>query len=473
MDYCVQGVAGDCLNVGAQSELELAIERLHAATSFYTAEPIVDQLLDMLSWPQGDNRLVDPSCGDGAFLGAALRRLLAIEPNVSDARVAYLLQGWEIHYFAAAEARTRLEQILVQHGRTPACAQTIALGVVTQGDFLLQGPKTATWDCVAGNPPFLRYANLPAIIREEYERHLPDYSRGDVLHSFLGALALVLNKGGEIALVTSDRWLFTENAAELRAIVGQRLGLRHLARLDCASAFYRPKNRRSGQPPRIHPVAVVFTDAQSSDIALSRAPIYPEADDSAYEGCSPLEDVANVRLAPWLGKHGLFVVDQATAAAANIPVELLIPAIDTDNTKGGVLSAPTKFAIRTFRNVEPPAEVLAHLDANMHLLARTKQRTTQRWLPPETFERVDLTQESLLIPRIANSLRPVRVPAGILPIDHGISIVTAGARTLDQLEEALMRPESEAWVRARASRLENGYFSLTTKLLRSLPLRFD
>lgn len=461
------------LLVAAERERELAIEQLHESTSFYTSEPIVDQLLDMLAWPSGSRSLVDPSCGDGAFLGAALRRLLTVESAASDARIAQLVQGWEIHYFAAAEARSRLARILVEHGRDAARAQALAQEMVTQGDFLTQGPQSATWDCVAGNPPFLRYANLPELLRNEYMLNLPDYSRGDILHSFIDRCTLVLKAGGEIALVTSDRWLFSQNAAELRSVVGQRMGLRHLARLDCASAFYRPKNRRSGQPPRIHPVAVVLSEAKYCAIPLTSAPIYPEADEAAYVGCRPLSDVAAIRLAPWLGKHGLFVVNQATADAAEIPSELLVPAIDTDNMKGGVLSAPTKFAIRTFRNVEPPASVLKHLDANMHLLARTKVRTTQRWLPPESFEQMDLSQPRLLIPRIACSLRPVRVPAGILPLDHGISIVGAGEMTLDQLEHALMQPEAEAWVRARAPRLENGYFSLTTTLLRSLPVRFD
>ena len=105
----------------------------------------------------------------------------------------------------------------------------------------------------------------------------------------------------------------------------------------------------------------------------------------------------------------------------------------------------------------------------MHLLARSKVRKTQRCLPPESFERVDLDQPCLLIPRIANSLRALRVPAGILPVHQGISIVSAGEASLDQLA-ALMRPEAEAWVRARAPRLEGNYFSLTTSLLRDLPL---
>lgn len=450
--------------------LEEAVERLHKATAFYTAEPIVDQLLGMVTWPHGDRRLVDTSCGDGAFLGAALTRLLAHDPHVTDARIAHLICGWEIHRRAAAEARRRLAQILVLHGRSQERASSIAASVVVHGDFLLQGPRTPTWNVITGNPPFLRYTHLPPILRTEYERELPDHSQVDMLHSFLDRCALNLREGGEIAVVTSDRWLFGQCAVDLRNAIGKRLGLHHVERLDCKSAFYRPKDRRTGQPPRIHPVAVVLREAQACSIPITGAPIYPEANDAAYAGLPTLGTVAKVSLAPWLGKHGLFVVDQATAQAADIPSELLVPAVDTDNMKHGVLSPPTKFAIRTFRNVEPPPAVLAHLDANMHLLARSKVRKTQRWLPPESFERVDLSKPCLVVPRIANTLRPVRVPAGVLPVDHGISIVSAGDQSLDQLEAALLRPEAEAWVRARAPRLEGNYYSLTTTILRELPV---
>ncbi|WP_454909706.1 Eco57I restriction-modification methylase domain-containing protein [Variovorax gossypii] len=452
------------------SALDAAIEQLHDSTAYFTAEPIVEQLLDMMTWPAGDRRLVDNSCGDGAFLGAALKRLLAREPYVDDVRIAHLVTGWADDYFAVAEARSRLARILAAHGRDEGRAAAIAQKMVVHGDFLLKGPREAAWDVIAGNPPFLRYAHLPSVLRDEYERALPDYSQGDLLHSFIDRCALTLRPGGEIALVSSDRWLFTQSAAKLRAVIGQRLGLHHVSRLDCSSAFYRPKNRRAGQPPRIHPVAFVLRESDHCSTALTRAPIYPEASDEAYAGHRPLAELATIRLAPWLGKHGLFVVDQATARAAGIPSSMLVPAIDTDNIKGGVLSAPTKFAIRTYRDVDPPEQVLRHLDANMHLLAHSKRRKTQRWLPPESFEKLDLSQPSLLIPRIAASLRPVRVPAGVLPVDHGISIVTGGAATLDELEHALLRPQAEAWVRARAPRLENGYFSLCTTLLRALPV---
>lgn len=63
------------------------------------------------------------------------------------------------------------------------------------------------------------------------------------------------------------------------------------------------------------------------------------------------------------------------------------------------------------------------------------------------------------------------MPVGILPVDHGI--VSVEEAYLEQLEAALKCPEAEAWVRARAPRLEGNDFSLTTTLLRDMPLNLS
>lgn len=84
-----------------QSARDQAIDALHAATAIYTAERVVDDLLDKLDCPRAGRRLVDPSCGDGMFLARALRRLLAVEPAISGARLLDLVEGLEIHPYAA------------------------------------------------------------------------------------------------------------------------------------------------------------------------------------------------------------------------------------------------------------------------------------------------------------------------------------------------------------------------------------
>lgn len=445
-----------------------AIEQLHAATSFYTAEPIVAKLLDAVGWPQPGARLADTAAGDGAFLSVALDRLLSARPSLADEQILEQVQGWEIHPGAAAEARARLASVLASHGRG-ASAVVVAEQMVINADFLERGPTSPCFDVVVGNPPFLRSQHLPPLLRERYLAVVPEYSRADMLHSFLDRCASLLRPEGQIALVSSDRWLFTRNAATLRAVIGQRLGLHHLERLDCSSSFYRPKNRRAGQPPRVHPVAFVLRELSAGVRPLSASPIYPGSDAMDAESVRTLADVSSVRLAPWLGPDGIFVLSRDEAALRGLPQDVLVPAVGTGDLRTGLTGTTAKVAIRTLRAVEPPASVMAHLDAQLHLMPASKRRTARRWVPPESFEGIHLDRPCLVLPRIANSLRPVRVPAGVLPLDHAVMIAPADGQSLESIEAVLTSERALTWVRARAPRVEGGYFTITSTLIKALP----
>lgn len=442
-----------------------AIDVLHARTAIYTASPVVDDLLRRLGWPNGTARLVDPSCGDGMFLARALSALLAARPTGFDPRGQ--IEGWEIHPIACIEARARVAGILVFHGWSQTGAAALATDMVHNRDFLTEGPTTPQWDIVAGNPPYLRAANVPDLLRTEYSRHVPDYAQGDLLHSFLERCSRTVLPAGRIGLVTSDRWLFNQGASRLRESLGQRLSLAHAERLSAETTFYRPKQRRAGSPPRVHPVSVVLVSDDGAEQNLTGKPIHPGVDEERYAGLPLLGDFADVRIAPWLGTAGVFVVDAVTARS--LPPEYLVPAVDTDDIKDGKLGTPTRWAIRTVPGERPPPEIMAHLESRMHRMAK-RGRQGKVWMPPESFHALDLSQESLIVPRIAKTPKAVRVPAGVLPINHNLSIVAGSSTTLDQVEEALAAPLAAEWARDYASRLDGSYLSLTTTLLRRLPM---
>lgn len=453
----------------ALSARDQAINALHAATAIYTREPVVDDLLDTVDWPNGKRRLVDPSCGDGIFLGRALTRLLCERPDIDGDTLLDILQGWELHPGAAQHSRERVAEILEEHGWCHQMAAALAARMVRQADFLTQGPTTPYCHVIAGNPPYLRWANVPPLLRDEYAATLPPHAVSDLLHSFLDRCSAALLPDGEVALVTADRWLFNLGASKLREDIGKRLAIDHLRRLDPSTTFYRPKDRRAGTPPRIHPVAVVLRPPSSASIPLSAAPVFPDrlVHPNQHKGPT-LGDIASVTLAPWLGTNGIFVVDKATAAA--LPAEHLVPAIDTDDIRDGRLQEPTRYAIRTQPDIQPPPAIMAHLEANMHRMAKRGLRKIS-WLPPESWHKRSLSEPILLVPRIARTLRPVRVGPNILPINHNLSIVAADRCTLDEIEEVLCSAEANEWMQDHAARLESGFYSLTTTLLRQLPVR--
>jgi hypothetical protein len=224
----------------------------------------------------------------------------------------------------------------------------------------------------------------------------------------------------------------------------QRVGIAHLARLDQKSAFYRPKRRIKDSPPRIHPVEIIFAPPSSSSLCLSEHPISPDSliDNPAnYE--RTLSDVATVKLAPWLGPHGIFVVDAATAQQLRDDAEL-IPAVDTDDIDRltDTLMPSTRFVIRTKPAVQPGLKLTRHLQATLCRMP-PRGRRSLFWLPPE-MPRLRLDQPALLIPRIARRLRVIDLPPGVMAINHNLSVVSNGQVPINENKRtAAVRNDSE------------------------------
>lgn len=445
-----------------------ALDALHRATACYTREAVVDQVLDAAGWPEDGGRLLDPGAGDGVFLERAIARLSLTTDDVES--LADRAEGWEIHPIAASLARERIARHLARRGWSPGASHAAARRVVVEQDFLAPGPVGRRFRSVLGNPPYLRFGHLPAPFKELYAQAVPDYARGDLLHAFLDRCAEALTDDGRLACVTADRWLFNESAAELRERIGRRFGIAKVTRLDPATSFYRPKERRAGTPPRVHPVVVLLTPTHRARRPLTREPIYPGDPVDVPESAVPLQEVATVRLAPWLGPHGVFTLD--LAAADDLPNGSWVPCVDTEDIVGEVLRAPRRIALRTDREEAPPPKVREHLERTAGRLP-PRARRDPFWLPPESWGPFPLDHEALMIPRIARGIRAVRLPAGVLATNHNLTVVSTLPEALDALQAALTSDSSQAWIQQHAPRLENGYLSITTRLLRRLPVALE
>lgn len=444
-----------------------ALDALHAHTAVYTAAPVVESLLDRIGWPTSRHRLLDPGAGDGAFVRAAIRRLM---PAPDDIETVLRVRGLEIHPSAVAEAREGVEFLLVEDfGWHPENAAEVARRVVLERDYLIDGCEGFEPDVIAGNPPYMRFARLPDAFKGIYGDLVPKLARGDLQHAFLDRCRHDLVAGGVIALVTADRWLFNDTAASLRESLGTTLGVVHLERLDVESCFYRPKDRRRGTPPRVHPVEIVLAHTGNDTRALGAAPLSPDAIHHDAEGDTLLGDIATVRLAPYVGPAGGFLL--SATEAARFPSEFLVPAIDLDDVDfdNGVVGPPRRFVLRLDPKVEPEGAVRDHLLSRLDRMPK-KVRTGKWWRPPENPD-VALDRPSLLIPRIARSLRVAIVDAGILPVNHNLSIVTDEKGTgLEQIRDRLLSQPVQEWVAANAPRLEDGFRDIRTGLIRRIPV---
>jgi len=446
-----------------QDERADAIDALHAATALYTVRPIVEGLLDRLGWPDRADTLLDPSAGDGSFLIAALDRLA---PAPGDRTTALRIRGVELHPGAVISARGAVADRLKSFGWGASEAHSLAREIIIERDFL-ECADLGKFSIVSGNPPYLRMAFLPDFFKELYGRITPAFAQADLQHAFLAKCLDCLEPDGELAMVVSDRILFNQGASALRAYLGDRLTLDHVRRLDAATAFYRPKLRRKGTPPRCHPIEIVLTPSPDG-IALTQAPISPDDPHAKHERAEcTLADIASVRLAPWLGPRGIFNIDEAIAAS--LPREALVPIVENDDVRADdTLGAPRRYAIRTYKDQRPADAIVSHLEAALPRMPQRGKRKTW-WMPPETIT-LDISRPGVLIPRIAKRLRAIPIPAGVLPVDHNLHITTSDTLSQSDLINLVTCDEAQDFARLHAPRLENGYLDLRASLLRRIPV---
>src|SRR5260370_4692482 len=102
--------------------------------AFYTAEPVARFLVE---WAirEPNEAVLDPSCGDGAFIGAAATRLAELGCPIPK------VWGVDFHSGAITAARSLFS----------------ASRLVTSEFFSLVPDELPQFDAVVGNPPFIRY----------------------------------------------------------------------------------------------------------------------------------------------------------------------------------------------------------------------------------------------------------------------------------------------------------------------------
>ncbi|MEZ2370910.1 Eco57I restriction-modification methylase domain-containing protein [Arthrobacter sp. RCC_34] len=160
-----------------------------------------------------DDVVLEPSCGEAAFLTHAVAALRALNPAQLP-RVS----GVEIHAASAAEAR----RLVVDAGGDPD---------ITVGDFFLKAP-TGSYSAVIGNPPYIRYQDFSGEARRRSrEAALQAGVNLSGLASSWAAFtvhsSLMLRKGGRLGLVVPAELLSVNYASEVR-----RFLLSHFARID-------------------------------------------------------------------------------------------------------------------------------------------------------------------------------------------------------------------------------------------------
>ena len=176
--------------------------------------------------------VLEPSCGDGVFLDAALYRFKSIDSSFSN--IANHIIGIEINAIEADRARARLQEKL----------GFLEPEVVITSDFFQwwQQSQKLAYDVIIGNPPFIRYQSFPEPHRSiamdiMAQQGLKPNRLTNIWVPFVVAAAASLRPGGRLALVLPAEILQVSYAAQLRSYLTDRF--ERIDIIACNELFFK------------------------------------------------------------------------------------------------------------------------------------------------------------------------------------------------------------------------------------------
>lgn len=197
---------------------------------YYTSPKLAEWLC---GWAiqSAEDFVLEPSCGDGAFLEAATDRFRSL--GMTATKIGRQLTGIEI---IPAEAQSALDRLRPTLGKTSE-------KVVCNSDFFSwwQGSDQPAFDAIIGNPPFIRYQSFPEPHRSIAmdimgDQGLKPNRLTNIWVPFVVAATASLKPGGRLALVLPAEILQVTYAAQLRSFLTDRF-----ARIDvvaCNELFF-------------------------------------------------------------------------------------------------------------------------------------------------------------------------------------------------------------------------------------------
>ncbi len=227
-----------CSMVLAQRGLALATPGV-----VYTKDWVVDFVLDIAGYDTNLDLsaycVVEPACGDGAFLKKIVERLcesVSRRSQLDEKSLRGCIRAYDLDPQSVAASRAAVIKALKHCGVSSSDSLRLATEWVIQGDFLLLDIPSAHW--VVGNPPYVRASLISRERREIYKEKLSTVTMGsDVYVGFFEKGLRALDEDGSLCYICSDRWLQNRYGSRLRSFVSQGYSLDVHVRMHGVDAF--------------------------------------------------------------------------------------------------------------------------------------------------------------------------------------------------------------------------------------------
>ena len=488
----------------------------------FTKPWVVDLMLDLSGYvssePLFSKQITEPSCGDGAFIGPIVVRLVEScrDGGVDISECKSAIRATDVNPESVVATRALVRKILKEAGVSPRTATKLASSWVAQADFLLDPPAEKSTDWVVGNPPYVRTEDIPAELMAKY-RHAMGTMRGraDIYVGFIEAGLRALRPDGTLTFICADRWMRNQYGAALRGLVDSHFSLdlalaahdvdAFESKVNAYPAIIQLRNRTQG-PLLVADGNSAFgeKDARKFIREFRKGPsegshLLETNSFSAYWRCNhhlgadgwpagspeslallerledhfaPIEATGvQVRTGIATGADAIFVVPEGS----DIEEDRLVPAITAKDIQGGAIDWSGRYLANPWDDgglvdLGDYPGLKKYLQGNRKALLRrhVSQKSPETWW--RTIDRVDPATAGtpkLLLPDIKDRIRPVLDRGEFQPM-HSLYYVLSDRWDLEVLGGLLMSDLANLFLEAYSVRMASGYLRVSAQYLRKI-----
>lgn len=208
-----------------------------------TRPDVVGFMLDLIGYSTDKDlttkSVLEPSCGEGAFLYQIVERLVTsakkYEKDYSELKKC--IKAFDIDRGSILTIKEGLRELLVVNGVPKDTAIELVDGWICEADFLLASVE-GLFDYVVGNPPYVRIEQIHPDLFLEYRTLFKTlYDRADLYVAFIEKSLGLLSKEGQLSFVCANRWTQNKYGSQLRELISSSYHVSTFINLLNASPF--------------------------------------------------------------------------------------------------------------------------------------------------------------------------------------------------------------------------------------------
>ena len=220
-------------DLAVDMERLIPVEDRETNGAFFTPQIIVDYILDTIS-PSENAKVIDISCGSGAFLLGILRFFTKTYSKAVADVIRDNLYGVDLLNYNVRRSKILIMLYALSKGE---CVSYDSINIVC--DNSLTRDWQQEYDAVVGNPPYVKFQDMTESTREILQSNYTTTSFGtyNLYFAFFEIGHKILNQSGKLGFITPNNYFTSLSGESLRLFFQQTQSVNRIVDFSATKVF--------------------------------------------------------------------------------------------------------------------------------------------------------------------------------------------------------------------------------------------